>query len=442
MIRYSFLAHEPADGHRAGAAATAGGAGYAVVEQAEAMRRCLAEHESDEPVADVAIASPHARTGASPQTTGSRSSLQHVRFEAPAGTLDETAALLAEDPAWRSRFAALLGEGALLVHHVPAARVAAALGRPFVCLLHSLWPSVQRAIGVEPSAPREATCRALLDEAAAIVVSTEAERSLLLATSPREALAGGLARRVHAIRHGVNPFLVRLAARRDLTRRRAAWRARLLPRAAPRDVVLYQVGRLVPYKRTLETIEAFTRFAARTPACHLLLVGAATDAAYAAKCKAVARAAPEAVAARIAFVGPQRIEAAPLAGDVLVHVSRQESWGRALDEALVFGKPAVLAASPFLAERADRAWPPAHPTVASKSEARALWIDASRPEVLEQALLAAVEDGHWRAACGAFHRTQARGLDWRTPARSLLALWNEVEAAQLGSRPFPGFHSA
>ncbi|MBL9086867.1 MAG: hypothetical protein JNM10_06960, partial [Planctomycetia bacterium] len=177
--RISFLAHEPAVGRVGGDAARhSGGAGYAVAEQAAAVRRFLAAP---------------ARAGSAPLTIlcpGTRGPARVapaegvVTFDAPAGSLDELAAAYVEDPAWRRRFDALLGDAPVLAHHLPAARVATALGRPTLVALHSLWPSVSAEVTGGPPGPRAAACAALLEDAAAVLVATHAERDALLRTAP------------------------------------------------------------------------------------------------------------------------------------------------------------------------------------------------------------------------------------------------------------------
>lgn len=432
--RYSFLAHEPAAGRRdAAAPVAAGGAGYAVAEQAAAVRRFLATRGTAGSCAEVAVVAPGTRPG-----SGVGRGAPRVSFPAPTGSLDTIAARLIDDPVALGRFARVLGDAPVLAHHLPAARVVEALGLPTLCALHSLWPSVKAALTGEPEGVRGQACASLLERAAAILVATGAERDELIRTAPPAALARGLARRVHVVRHGVDPYLERLAARDGTARRRLAWRRRLLPAALPDDVVLYAVGRLVPYKRPLEVIEAFVRVADRIPRAHLLVVGPPTDPAYATRCAEAIRAAPAAVARRIALVGPQRLEAAPLAGDVLVHISRFESWGRTIDEALVLARPALLQASPFVAERVDCPWPlrPGSGPIGGTRSDRALWIDASDPDALDAALVRAVGDASWRAACGAFHRACAARLGWEGPVMALLAVWNDVEHAHRGTRPF------
>lgn len=429
-LRTSFLAHEPAVGSRRGAAHVAGGAGYAVAEQARALRAHVARHGVPGASADVVLLCP-----AAPHPTVAAHGVPTTTFDPPPGSLDEIARLLVEDPAWRRRLARHLGDAPTLAHHLPAAALTIALGLPTLCALHSLWPSVQAALPGGAAGPRADACAVILEQAAAILVATSAERTWLLRTAPPAALARDLASRVHVVPQAPSPFLTRLAARPDGGRRRAAWRRRLLPQVRPDDVVLYMVGRFVPYKRPLEVIEAFVRVAHRVRRAHLLLVGAATDRAYATRCADAVAAAPPSVRRRITLVGPQPLEAAPLAGDVLVHTSRYESWGRAIDEALVLGRPAVLAASPFVAERVDRPWP-AGARDAEDPEDRALWIDPDDAQALGAALVRAADDAAWRKACGAFHHRRARERDSDGPARRVLDLWNDVEFAQRGTRPF------
>jgi glycosyltransferase involved in cell wall biosynthesis len=119
------------------------------------------------------------------------------------------------------------------------------------------------------------------------------------------------------------------------------------------------------------------------------------------------------------------VDAAHLAGDVLVHPSRFETWGRAIDEAAVVGRPAVLGHTPFVAARLGDAGPD-----------RALWIDADDPCAFDDALRRAGLDAAWRARCGERARRSATQLGWDGPVRALLSAWNDVELTTSGFRPF------
>ena len=410
----SFLAHEPATGHRAGARVVAGGAGYAVVEQAEAVARVLAAERGPRDPSRVVLVAPRAPTSSrGPRGVSLRS------FAAPDGALDELAVRYVEDRAWRDRFRELLGDGPVLAHHLPAARVVEALGLPSVVAMHSLWPTVRAAVDGGPPGPRADACARLLGSAAAVVVATRAERDLLLATAP--AGVADVAARVHVVPLAPSPWLRRLARRDGLARRRAAWRARLVPGAAPHDVVLAVVGRVVPYKGVLEAVASFVRVARAAPRARLLVVGPPTDAPYAARVAAAVEAAPRDVAARVHLVGPQRLEAAPLASDVLVHLSRIESFSRTLDEAALLGRPAVVAASPVLAERVGRGRAPA-----TTSDDDVLWLEDLSPAALDAALLRAATDGAWRSACGAASARRVEAVAPDAAARALLAVWRAV----------------
>ena len=127
-----------------------------------------------------------------------------------------------------------------------------------------------------------------------------------------------------------------------------------------------------------------------------------------------------------------------LAQRPLVHASRFESWGRAVDEALVLGRPAVLAPSPFVAERVEGRRPPglAVPPTGSPPVERAIFADPDVPGALDAALLRAATDAAWRRACGAAHRRAAEALAGDGPVRALLSVWNGVEQAYRGTRPF------
>ena len=357
-----------------------------------------------------------------------------VTFDPIPGGLDDVARELATDARRRTRLATLLGPGAVLAHHLPAAALTVSLGLPTLCALHSLWPSVQAALAGTGEGPRGPACRHVLEHAAAVLVATAAERDWLLRTTPPTASCRDLATRVHVVPQVVSPFLRRLVRRGHLGPRRRAWRRRLVPEARDDDVVLYVVGRCVPYKRPLEVIASFVRVAGRVPRAHLLLVGASTDGPYATRCAQAIQAAPPPTRRRITWVGPQPLEAAPLAGDVLVHVSRFETWGRTIDEALLLGRPAVLAASPFVAERVDCPWPPVR--TAPPSPDRAAWIDADDGDALDEALERAAGDATWRRDCGAFHAQRRRDDSGEDAADRVLRLWNDVEWAWRGSRPF------
>ncbi len=351
-----------------------------------------------------------------------------VEFDAPVGSLDDLAQTFVASESWTTRFREVLGDRPVLAHHLPAARVAEALGLPFLVMMHSLWPAVRARWTGEAPGPRAEASASLLATAAAVLVGTRAERNALLATAPPG--VDDLERRIHVVGLGISPFLARLARRGRLERRRAAWRRRLLPGAAPEDVVLYTVGRWVPYKRTLDLVEAFVRVAACRSRLRLLLVGSPTDADFAARVHSAVAAAPGDVADRIHLVGPQRLEAASLSGDVLVHLSRVESWGRSLDEAAVMGRPAVIASSPALTERLGR------PETRDDPSQGPRWIDEDTDDALDAALCFAADDADWRRAAGAAAAARADGQRWDGPATEVLRVWDQVEARHRGTRSF------
>jgi glycosyltransferase involved in cell wall biosynthesis len=367
------------------------------------------------------------QAGAAPR----RSRVPTIAFDAPALPLDDAATRLVADRVLRAHLAGVLGRAPVLAHHLPAALVTTALGLPTLVALHSLWPCVRAARTGEPEGPRGPACAALLARAAAVLLATDAERAALLRTAPPAALDAGLASRIAVVPQGPSPFAVRLARRDGLERRRRAWRRRLLPEASDADVVLYVVSRLVPYKRPLEVIASFVRVADAVPRARLLVAGPPTDAANAARCVEAVRAAPPSVARRIAFVGPQPLEAAPLAGDVVVHASRYETWGRAVDEAMVFGRPAVLATSPFVADRLGLRGPGG-----PDDGAAAIGVEPDDGDALDAALVRAATDATWRSRCGEALRRRAAALDPEAPVVALLTAWNAVERAHDGSVPF------
>ncbi len=106
------------------------------------------------------------------------------------------------------------------------------------------------------------------------------------------------------------------------------------------------------------------------------------------------------------------------------------------------GRPAVLAPSPFVAERvAARVGGPRPPGLAVPPTGPgpsdgALWADPDDAAALDAALVRAVTDAAWRRACGEAHRRRAAALLGDGPVRALLAAWNGVERAYRGTCPF------
>ena len=422
--RYSFLAHEPIVDPVGPATTRAGGAGYAVREQAIAANRVLAAADAMTP--RIAIVGPAAVAS---------DDVPRFDVPTPSGTLDEQLVAL-DDPRWHAPIADRLGEHATLVHHAPAAWIAHQLGIPMLCSLHSHWPRVLRQLTATASddhASRAKRCAAVLQSAKAVLVSTTEERAMLLSAYED---VEGLAMRVHVVPHAISS--VALDASRDARRnaQERGWRRRLVPQAALGDVIFGVVARVVPYKRIANAIAAFTRIAHQIPRARLLIVGPQTDRLYAAQCRALGDA--SSAAHRIHWAGPQPLVGAYHAMDVLVHLSVHETWSRAIDEAMAFGRPIVAAASPFLAERLER--PPHAAKDNDATDHRALWIDIEQGdephEALSNALVRAASDASWREACGAYHASLAHARDPLGPAKTLLRLWDDVEFAAHGTRPF------
>ena len=198
--------------------------------------------------------------------------------------------------------------------------------------------------------------------------------------------------------------------------------------------VFYTVGRFVTHKNQLQRAARLSRggerASERTPA----------DGRSAGRSRLPrlhpthVASAPAALRARIVLAGPQPIEAAHLAGDVLVHASSSEAWGRVIDEAFVLGNPTLVAALPMLAEKAGYTWrelpdgggarrgrSAARPRFAyaprdDAAEERSLLVDPSDVASIATALARAGTDARWRRQCHLYNRRVASELELE-PAR-------------------------
>ncbi len=455
---YNFIAHEPAVGHLARENFACGGAGFYVAEQTAAMNRFLARPSASRaqpaelprvgvlcprPLADVALPS----------------DLPVRYFEPAQGSLDELAELYPRDAVWLERFDRCLGSAVPIAHHLVAARVALALGRPFLCAFHSVWPTVKAFLSPGEPDPRARLAQDILWQAEGILVATRAERELMLRAATSAPLRERLTRVVHVAPGGVNPQLERLSGQRRLPWLRRAWRRALLPGVSMQAQVFYNVGRFVTHKNQLHVLRAFFAVARRLPNAHLLLLGPPEDRAYVAAIQHELASAPAALRARVVLAGPQPIEAAHLAGDVLVHASSSEGWGRVIDEACVLGNPTLLSALPMLAEKAGYAWrelalpvnaspasstaaPAARPRFAYEPLAdgagqRSLLVDPGDVGSIAAALERAALDPDWRRECGRYNRRAAGALSWSRRVPQLLAIWNRAEERANGKPVFP-----
>ena len=451
---YNFIAHEPAVGHLARERFACGGAGFYVAEQTTAMNRFLAR-----PSCSRAGPPERPRVGVlcpRPRAEVSLPGDLPVRYFDPAqGSLDELAELYPRDARWLERVDRELGSSVPIAHHLVAARVALALERPFLCAFHSVWPAVRAFLSPGEVDGRARLAEDILRKADGILVATRAERDLMLRSAASETLRERLARVVHVAPGGVNPHLEALARQRRTPWLRRFWRRALLPGVPLHAQVFYTVGRFVAHKNQLSVLRAFLAVASELPNAHLLMVGPPDDLGYVASIRHTLESAPAALRARIVLTGPQPIEAAHLAGDVLVHASSSEAWGRVIDEAFVLGNPTLVAALPMLAEKAGYRWrelpggagprsgaPAARPRFAYEprddaAEERSLLVDPGNVASIATALARAGSDARWRRQCHLYNRRVASEWSWSRRVQRLLAIWSRAEERANGVPAFP-----
>jgi len=456
-LLYNFIAHEPAVGHLAREHFACGGAGFYVAEQTAAMNRFLARPSSrGEPPGPprVGVVCPR------PVATVDLPKHLPVRYFDPAqGSLDELAELYPRDAVWLERFDRCLGGAVPIAHHLVAARIALALERPFLCAFHSVWPAVRSFLSPGEVDPRVGLAQDILWKADGILVATRAEKALMLRSAASESLRERLARSVHVAPGGVNPHLEQLPQQGRTPWLRRAWRRALLPGVPMEAQVFYVVGRFVKHKNQLRVLRAFLAVAKDLPSAYLLLVGPPEDPGYVACIRHVIESAPAALRARVILTGPQPIEAAHLAGDVLVHASSSEAWGRVIDEAFVLGNPTLVAALPMIAEKAGYAWREltnpadarassgvsrdvvrprfAYEMLGDAAEQRSLLVDPCDVGSIAAALLRAGTDARWRQQCRLYNRRVAGELSWSRLVPNLLAIWNRAEERANGKPAFP-----
>jgi glycosyltransferase involved in cell wall biosynthesis len=440
-VLYNFIAHEPAVGHLAREQFACGGAGFFVAEQTAAMNRFLARPR-------VAVVCPR------PAATVELPRDLPIRYFDPApGSQGELAELYPRDAAWLERFDRCLGSSVPIAHHLVAARVALALARPFLCSFHSVWPSVRSFLSPGEPDARAPLADEVLRKADGILVATKTEKDLMLRTTASEPLRERLALRVHVAPGGLNPHLEQLAGHRRTPWLRRAWRRALLPGVPMEARVFYLVGRFVPHKNQLRVLRAFLAVAKDLPGSHLLLVGQPEDPRYFECIRREIASAPAALRSRVSLAGPQPIEAAHLAGDVLVHASSSEAWGRVIDEAFRLGNPALVAALPMIAEKAGYAWrelaspaaPARHRTrpsfefrpLGDGAEERSLLVDPFDEGSIAAALFRAGSDARWRRQCREYNLRAAEEMSWSHRIPRFLSIWNREEERANGRPAFP-----
>jgi glycosyltransferase involved in cell wall biosynthesis len=446
-IRYNFIAHEAGVGHLAGKHFSSGGAGFCVAEQTLAINAYLSRRGLDG--GSVSVLCPAPTTEAILARDA-----PVVLFDALNSSLDESIEILGSRSGLE-RFDALIPENQVITaHHVPAGIIASRLGRPFMFFMHSLWPDVLRMLKTGPSGLRSAYCQEIADNARSIFVATQLEKELLLRTSLNSGESGGLEERVHVLPIGVNPHLFHIARSDSIEKLREQWRNRLLPDSTPDDLVFYTVGRFVSYKNQLNVLQAFIAVAENLPGTRLLMLGPATDTAYMEELRQTLEMAPCAVQARVVIRGSESIEAAHLAGDVLVHAAAFESWGRVVDEACICGNATIVNAFPTIAERVGYRCNPAFAANSPDSDdtgiqvqftysptgdvqqSRSLLVDGAQPASIATALHEAARNSDWRQECSDYNRNRVKTYQWEEVVPTLVSHWNSVEAEITGVPPF------
>ena len=266
-----------------------------------------------------------------------------------------------------------------------ARRLARRLGVPLAFTHHTRFADYRHYLGVL-AGPGATLTDAYLGRfwagCAAIVAPSND-----LATEIRSRLPAVRRDRVHVIPTGIDVEAIRASARID-PRPVAGW---------PSDsVVVVSLGRLAPEKRPELILDTMERITAEEPRARLLVVGGGPSEADLRE-----RAEGQRLAGRVAFTGQvSRTEAlARVAGaDLFVFVSRTETQGLVLAEALAAGLPAVAVDGPGVRESVrdgiDGVVVTAEP-------------DSTVAERLATAAMALLADGERRTGMAARARTDA-----------------------------------
>ena len=214
-----------------------------------------------------------------------------------------------------------------------ARRLARALGAPLAFTHHTRFADYRHYLGPlagPGAAATDAYLRSYWAGCAAIVAPSHD-----LANEIRSRLPGGRRDRVHVIPTGIDVDAIRASVRID-PRSPSGW---------PSDaLVVASLGRLAPEKRPELVLDAFERVAHEEPRARLLVVGGGPSEGM-----LRGRAERSGLEDRVAFTGQvPRIEALArvAGGDLFVFVSRTETQGLVLAEALAAGLPAVAVDGP------------------------------------------------------------------------------------------------
>ena len=214
-----------------------------------------------------------------------------------------------------------------------ARRLARAVGAPLAFTHHTRFADYRHDLGplAGPGAAlTDAYLRRFWAACAAIVAPSND-----LADEIRARLPAGRRGRVHAIPTGIDVDAIRASVRID-SRPEAGW---------PSDaLVVVSLGRLAPEKRPRLILDAMEHILAGEPRARLLVIGGGPSEAELRE-----RAERSRLAGRVAFSGqvPRTEALARVAGgDLFVFVSRTETQGLVLAEALAAGLPAVAVEGP------------------------------------------------------------------------------------------------
>jgi len=214
-----------------------------------------------------------------------------------------------------------------------ARRLARAAGAPLAFTHHTRFADYRHYLGPlagPGAAATEAYLKSYWAGCAAIVAPSHD-----LADEIRSRLPGARRNRVHVIPTGIDVDAIRASVRID-PRSAAGW---------PSDaLVVTSLGRLAPEKRPELVLDAFERVAREEPRARLLVIGGGPSEGMLRD-----RAEIPGLKDRVAFTGqvPRTEALARVAGgDLFVFVSRTETQGLVLAEALAAGLPAVAVDGP------------------------------------------------------------------------------------------------
>jgi len=276
--------------------------------------------------------------------------IPHHVFEPPIGvTNDELAGILTQ-PDHLDRFARIFNGEVNEGHYYVAGEVLKALGKLHIYMGHS-W---DRVVEVMDHSRRKTPQRAraeigILQQAKALVVSTEAER---IGLATRYAEDSGLspeqiAKKTHVVPLGIDHHRFNIG---DMQRIRPQVRNQYLApdQAQEGNVAFFTLGRMSKQKGHLEAVRAVGDLLTQEDnlPISLSVIGGPTTGEYFDEIMDYYQGLAPDVRRRIHFHGALPAEHAHAMGDVLLGPSTWETWFLSMSEAMACGRPVVVSDIP------------------------------------------------------------------------------------------------